>query len=334
VLPEFSNTDGDILSGQLDDVFLVPGQGVDPFGALASDFLADNQTVRHVLSVVDAVAVEHGYPAVTGLVLGHDAPSGQRDGAEQIAGYAASVAVLALLRERSLHPSAVVAQSMGEIAALVASGVYSVETGVRAVCLMNDAYASHPCEGGLVIAATDEQGARDLIGRVGSDDLVVAGVNTARQTLLGGGEEAVASLLNLVGQQGAPVLRRLPVQYVTHHPRLEPIARQFESALRLLPVHPLQVPLYSVVGRRWYTEDEDFCRALADCVTKPMHLRESLEQFSAHLPERFIEVGAGDNMGRAARALVRGSYTVAPLGRDLSWLSELIGPSAASVPQS
>ncbi len=305
---------------------------------MESHFLAQNRTVRRVLSVVDSVASEHGYPAVTDLVLGRKSPSVQQDGAEQLATYASSVAMLALLRERGTYPSAIVAQSMGEIAAWVAAGAHSVESGAHAVCFLNDAHAAHPCEGGLVIAATDEEGAKNLIRRVGSPDLVIAGLNTARQTLLSGGEEAVGSLLALVDQPGVPRLRRLSVPYATHHPRLEPIARQFESALRTLPMGPPQVPVYSIVGRRWYADadaDADaFYRSLADCVIKPMYLREALEQFSANRPERFIELGAGDNMTRATRIVLRGSSTIAPLARDIFWLSSFMGSSAVSGSQS
>ncbi|GAB3163351.1 hypothetical protein GCM10027059_17550 [Myceligenerans halotolerans] len=321
----------EILSGPLGDVFLVPGQGVDPVGAMARDSLAGSGTVRQALSVVDSVAADHGYPAVTGLVLGSANGSEQEYGATQLALYAASVAVLAVLREHGPRPGAVVGQSMGEIAARVASGVYSVESGARAVCFLNDAHAAHPCEGGLVMATAGEQGARELIARAGSSDLFIAGVITARHTLLVGGEEALGSLLALAGEPGVPALQRLSVQYTTHHPGLGPIRRQFESALRTLPIQPLQVPLYSVVGRRWYTDDDDFCGVLADCVTRPMYLLEALEQFSANLPERFIELGAGDSMTRAASVVLRGVATVAPLARDLSWFSDLIDPSASSV---
>lgn len=328
--PEDSRAITEILSGPLDNVFLLPGQGLNPFGALASDSLAGSETVRQTLSVVDSVAAEHGYPAVTGLVLGSANEPEEQYGAAQLALYAVSVAVLALLREHGLGPSAVVAQSMGEIAAHVASGVYSVESGARAVCFLHDAHAAHPCEGGLVMATADEQGAQELIARTGSSDLFIAGVITARHTLLVGGEEALGSLLTIAGEPGVPTLQRLPVPYATHHPGLEPIRRQFESALRGLPMQPLQVPLYSVVGRRWYTDD-DLCEALADCVTKPMYQLEALEQFSANPPERFIEIGPGDSMTRAASFVLRGVPTIAPLARDLSWFSDLIDSSASSV---
>lgn len=332
VLPDYSRTTLDVLSRPLDDVFLVPGQGVNPYHSMASDSLAQNHTVERVLAVVDSVAREHGYPAVTDLVIGREDRGGHQGGAAQLATYAASVAVLALLREHGVHPSAVVAQSLGEVAGWVAVGSYSVESGTRAVCFMNDAHAAHPFAGGLVLASTDEQGARELIERVGSADLAIAGLNTARHTLLSGGEGAVRSLLDLADQPGVPALRRLPVPYLMHHPRLEPVARQFEMSLRTLPMNPPEAPLYSVVGRNWYAdaaafEEDDFHRRLAEGITKPMYLREALEQFSGHLPKRFVELGPGNGMARATRAVLPGASTVAPLADDTSWLSGLVGPS-------
>lgn len=316
-------------------VYLVPGQGVSPYGSLSSDFIMDRRELfGSVLEQIDEVAIKCGYTRVGALVLGEEQLQQPAYGAEQLAHFASSVVLLTLLERHGLRPKAIVAQSFGEIAALVASGVYSIEAGAYAACFMNDAYASQPCEGGLVIVATGEDGAHELIARSGNSGLSIAGTNTARQTVLAGDEGAIASLLALVGQPEVPVIVRLPVPYLTHHPSLTGIANHFESALRSLPTEPLSVPVYSVVGRRWYAPEEDFSRALADCVIRPMYLREGLEQFENHRPAQLIELGAGDMVTRATRVVLRGAKTIAPLARDISWLEELMVSSSISPTQS
>lgn len=313
----------------LDDVFIAPGQGVSAFGALAHDFLrAETRTVDRVLSDVDEVVVDHGYPAVAPFVQGQDEERGRVPGVSQLAHYATAVTLLEILREHGVQPQAVVAQSLGESAALVAAGVLTVQDAAAGVCFLNDAYAAHPSEGGLVLVATDEVGARELIARSGAADLELAGINAPRQTLLSGGETAIAALLALDGTPGVPPMRRLPVPYLTHHSRLGAIHDDFERALRSLPNQAMRVPVYSVVGRRWYADGEDFSRALADCVTKPMHMREGLEQFAEHPPHRFVELGPGDMATRTTRSVLRGATTVAPLARDTGWMADLVGASA------
>jgi len=311
-----------------DPIYLVPGQGASPYGALAHEFLARSRTVSDVLERVDATSQAAGYPAVSRLLLDRETSPDQPHGAEQLAHYAASVALHAVLVECGFRPHSIVAVSLGEFAALVAAGVYSVESGALAVCAMNDAYTEHPSPGGLAVVAADEAGAQSLIQRAASPDLVIAGINAPKQTLISGSHEAIGDLLALASQPGLPIIRRLPVPYLTHHPRLEPAARYVEAALRQLPTGPLGVPVYSVVRRRWYTEDDDLAREVPYAMTDAMHLREGLEQFSGDLSRRFIELGAGDTATRAARTVLRGALTVAPLARNTSWTAQVIEASA------
>jgi len=324
VMPNHSRGESVLTVSQPGSVYVVPDLGVDPTGTLGRLALTPClEIITPILECVDEIATDYGYPAVAAIALGKQLLAYPQDGSLRLLHYATSVALSELLHEAGLRPRALVAQGFGEVAALVTAGVFSIEVGALAVCFLNDAHATHPCEGGSVAVTIDEIGARRLIDDVGPSDLHIAGTNTPRQTLISGDEEALISLITRASEKNVATFR-LPIPFLTHHPRLAPVADDLWAALRSLPTGAMATPVYSSAARRWYTPDEDFARVVAESVTRPAHLSEALLRTADLQPDQIIELGAGDIATRAVSAIFPGMATKAPLDRDAAWLEERI----------
>jgi acyl transferase domain-containing protein len=298
-------------------IFLVPGQGNDPRGALIPIYRtsgAPRSVMERALKEVDRVAAEHRFGSVRGVLLSESRPP-LAPGMAQLAGYAASVVLGRSLAATGIEPRAIVGQSFGEIAALVCAEVFDVTEGARAVCGLNAAFRDHEGRGAMVMVDTSEQETRKLLARVGRPDLLVACVNAPEETIVSGPNAAVAALLAL-DDPYLPRLRRLPVPYASHHPALSTVADRFRDSLSDMIQRPLRHPVLSPVRRRPYTDADDLRAALADCVVKPVHLTETLERLIDPEKLLFVEIGIGDSLCRCVRATLPGARTIAPLIYD------------------
>jgi [acyl-carrier-protein] S-malonyltransferase len=143
--------------------------------------------------------------------------------------------------------------------------------------------------------------------------LVVACVNAPDEVIVSGRIDAVEELLNK-----APVRTiRLPVPYAAHHPEMEPVAKRFLAGLRDVCQRPLRTVVHSPVRRRAYTDHDDLRRGLADCVTKPVRLPETLNTLGSGHP--FVEIGMGNALVRCVQRTLPGARTIAPLKDDAAF---------------
>ncbi|MEU1054315.1 acyltransferase domain-containing protein [Streptomyces sp. NPDC005876] len=306
-----------------DAVFVFPGQGIRPQGALAALYYpAERVPARaldaadQVLAEVDGVAAEHGYGSI-GDVLRH---AGQEEhlpyGVGPLACFAASVALAHALEAAGIVPRLLIGYSLGEFAALVYAGAFTVSEGTGLVCSLNTAYAPETGRGGCLLVDASEDGARELLRRTGSHDVVVACVNAPEQTVVSGPRYAIEALLAL-DSPPHPRLHRLPIPYAAHHPCLQGVADTFLRLGGTTPQRPLRRPTVSTARRRPCTDDDPLVAGLAACVTEPARFLETLHG----LPSRtrtgvFVETGVGDALTRSVCATWPRARALAPLAAD------------------
>jgi acyl-CoA oxidase len=301
-------------------VYLIPGQGGDPRGALRGLHAAEpwiRSAIDEVCAQIDPVGAAHGLPSVAGILLA-DQPTSLDYGVAPLAAYTASVALHRILADADVRPACVIGQSFGEISALVCAGAYTVAEGATAVCALNEAFRVALGHGGLILVRASLAETEKILGRLGRPDLVVACVDAADETIVSGPNDAVDALLALRDDEAddLPPLDRLAVPYASHHPELTAVAERFRAGLDPLTQRALRCHAISPVRRRAYTDSDDLRDALADCVVKPVQLVEIFE----NLPPKdrlFIEMGVGAGLCRCARVTLPGAHTLAPLAKPL-----------------
>jgi acyl-CoA oxidase len=305
-------------------VYLIPGQGGDPRGALRGLHAAESwirSAIDEVCAQVDLVGAAHGLPSVADVLLS-EFHSPLDYGLAPLAAYTASVALHRVLADADadadVRPACVIGQSFGEISALVCAGAYTVAEGATAVCALNEAFRIALGHGGLILVRASLAETEKILGRLGRPDLVVACVDAADETIVSGPNDAVEALLALRDHEtdGLPPLDRLAVPYASHHPELTAVAERFRAGLDPLTQRALRCRAISPVRRRTYTDSDDLRDALADCVVKPVQLVEIFE----NLPPKerlFIEMGVGASLCRCARVTLPGARTLAPLAKPL-----------------
>ncbi|WP_437520578.1 SDR family NAD(P)-dependent oxidoreductase [Sorangium sp. So ce726] len=220
---------------------------------------------------------------------------------------------VALLRSAGLEPDVVAGHSLGEIAALAASGAFPLATAAEVVCRRVLALRGAP-PGRMLAAHTGAERLRDEVHALGRDDVFVAVVNAADQAVASGTADGIAALERRLTGAGVRATV-LASRYAFHSPLLAPAVGPFASALVRAGAARPALATYSPIDRVHYGDGP-----LAPARLLPMHLVTPLD-FEAAVRDlhaagvrTFVECGGGG----ALTALARRS---APPGPDLRVIS-------------
>ncbi|MEV0675398.1 acyltransferase domain-containing protein [Actinosynnema sp. NPDC050436] len=276
--------------------FLFPGQGGYLPGALAES-RDSHPEVAEVVAELDAVARSFGRAEISSVLCDPDAP-----GADVLAEsdpetlhlalYGIAVASFRLLVASGLRPDVLIGHSFGEIAALAAAGVFTVEQGAVLVAHRDEALRRHGgVAGGLVVLGTGYRRARHLLGAVDSWELAVAVDNSPDQVVVSGPDAELGALVSAAEALGISVTR-LPVGYAFHNSRLlaaaaEDFAERASSMLKRRP----RIPVYSPILSRYLDGPGDVDALIADQLVRPVRFLDAVRTVHADGVRSFVECG-------------------------------------------
>lgn len=180
--------------------------------------------------------------------------------------------------------------SLGEYAALVASGALGFDDAVTLVAergaAMADAGEQHP---GTMLAMLggDDAAVRALAARLG---LTVANDNAPGQLVLSGAVDAVDAAEEVARDETGARARRLDVSGAFHSPLMEPAADRLAAALAQVDVRE---PAFSVYCNGTAAPFTDVRAELSANLLRGVRWRETLLALRAAGAERFVEHGPG-----------------------------------------
>jgi len=181
--------------------------------------------------------------------------------------------------------------SLGELAALVASGCLSERDGLELVALrgkLMQESGERAGDGGMLalLGAGAADHATELADAHG---LAVANDNSPQQVVLSGDRGAFADASVAAKELGLRPME-LPVTGAFHSPMMAEAVPEFEAALADVEIAPPRVTVLSAVTAAPF---EDVRAQLAQALTMPVRWRETMLAMRDRGGERFVEVGPG-----------------------------------------
>jgi [acyl-carrier-protein] S-malonyltransferase len=205
-----------------------------------------------------------------------------------------------------VQPGAAAGHSLGELAALAAAGVLTVDDALELVVLR-----------GRLMAEADDRGA--MIALVGADadeaakvaesaGLTVANDNAPGQIVLAGDKDKFDRAEEIAGELGKRTIR-LPVAGAFHSPSMAPAVAPFRAALDEVELGEPRFTVFSCASAQPFADVRD---ELARALIRPVRWRETFAALHEAGATRFIEVGPGKVLARLAKRIVPGTKVETP----------------------
>lgn len=253
--------------------FLFPGQGAQAPGMVkdvAESFSSAKKVIDDVSSIVNLDMAK--------LLWESDAAELSRSDNSQIAITAASLALMAALKDKNIEPSAAIGFSLGEFPALYAAGVLSFEDVVKVV-RQRGLIMQKVCE---EIAAKNEGHAPGMTAVLGLPpekvkeiasgikDAYAANMNSVKQTVVSGTFDALAAVEKAASEAGARRAVRLKVAGPFHSPLMQDAAVEFEKAIADVNFNDPKIKLFSNVTGKECVSGEEAKKSAVLHLTNPV----------------------------------------------------------------
>ena len=253
--------------------FLFPGQGAQAPGMVkdvAESFSSAKKVIDDVSSIVNLDMAK--------LLWESDAAELSRSDNSQIAITAASLALMAALKDKNIEPSAAMGFSLGEFPALYAAGVLSFEDVVKVV-RQRGLIMQKVCE---EIAAKNEGHAPGMTAVLGLSpekvkeiasgikDAYAANMNSVKQTVVSGTFDALAAVEKAASEAGARRAVRLKVAGPFHSPLMQDAAVEFEKAIADVKFNDPKIKLFSNVTGKECVSGEEAKKSAVLHLTNPV----------------------------------------------------------------
>ena len=251
-----------------DVVALFPGQG-----SLSGGAGAEWQSPRfwEVLARVSEAARLD----VAALLLTASDEEVVRTDRAQIATFALSIVGYYDLIERGIRPRYLLGHSLGELSALVAAGLLSIEDGARLIGVRGAAMAraAAATEGSMVALMGGDDGARAALE--GLDGVWVANINGTGQIVVSGTRAGLDDLLARHKELGWRRATPLPVGGAFHSPLMAPAQEELDKALTSVEWDSTESILISNVDAAVHVSSDEWRELLSRQLTSPVEFFEA-----------------------------------------------------------
>lgn len=225
--------------------------------------------------------------------------------------FTTSLLALTAVREEGIDNCAVAGHSLGEYAAMYASGMLPLEDAFKAIKLRSAAMAK---------AAESSHGAMAAV--VGADDALIAEVcgsvngfaapanyNSPVQTVIAGEAEAIDEAMAKFADQGKRCVK-LAVSAAFHTKLMQPAADEFKAQIADLKFNAPNCDFYSNLYGKKLDDFSDMPGYLAAHICSPVKFVSELNEMQNAGVEAFIELGPGHVLTGLVRKTLKGAVNV------------------------
>lgn len=218
-----------------------------------------------------------------------------------------SVIVFEILKEKGMKPDFTAGHSLGEYAALVASGSLSFEDALKVVklrgAMMQDAGENNPGTMAAVVGLKSDV-VKECCDKV---EAVVqaANFNSPVQTVISGSVDGVKEAMVVCKESGAKIVKELVVSGAFHSPLMESAVKPLSDSLDSVEINTPNCSFVPNVTAEVETDSNRIKSLLIDQVTAPVKWVDTVEIMLENGVERFIEVGPGKVLQGLVKSISR-----------------------------
>ena len=266
--------------------FIFPGQGSQYVG-MGKDFYETFPCAKEMIDLAEKVS---GIPMKE--LLFEENENINIIKYTQIAMLADELAIWSVLREKGVESAVNAGLSLGEYAALVASGVMTPEDAFRVVTKRGEFMQEAVPTGGAMTAVLGADTA--VIENICEETegiVSIANYNCPGQIVITGEQKAVDTAAAALKEAGAKRCTPLNVSGPFHSAMLLPAGEKLAAELEQVEIHKIAVPYITNVTADYVTDSSQVKELLKKQISSSVRWQQSVERMIADGVEAFIEIG-------------------------------------------
>lgn len=225
--------------------------------------------------------------------------------------FTASLISLTAVRENGIENAAVAGHSLGEYAAMYASGMLSLEDAFKAIKLRSEAMAkAAEATGGAMAAVIGCD--NDTIEKICSETegfVAPANYNSPVQTVIAGETAAVDAAAAKLAELGKRTVK-LAVSAAFHTKLMQSAAEEFKAAVSGFAFHAPNCDYYANLLGRKLDGFDDMPSYLAAHICSPVRFVDELNAMNEAGIEAYVELGPNKVLTGLVKKTLRGAVAV------------------------
>ena len=280
--------------------FIFPGQGSQYVG-MGKDFYETFPCAKEMIDLAEKVS---GIPMKE--LLFEENENINITKYTQIAMLADELAIWSVLREKGVESAVNAGLSLGEYAALVASGVMTPEDAFRVVTKRGEFMQEAVPTGGAMTAVLGADTAViENICKETEGIVSIANYNCPGQIVITGEQKAVDTAAAALKEAGAKRCTPLNVSGPFHSAMLLPAGEKLAAELEQVEIHKIAVPYITNVTADYVTDSSQVKELLKKQISSSVRWQQSVERMIADGVDTFVEIGPGKTLEGFLRKIDR-----------------------------
>ena len=225
--------------------------------------------------------------------------------------FTASLIALTAARENGIENCAVAGHSLGEYAAMYASGMLSLEESYKAIKLRSEAMAKAAEMSGGAMAAilrSDNETIEKVLAEV-NGFVAPANYNSPEQTVIAGEAAAVDEAIEKLSALKARCVK-LAVSAAFHSKLMNSAAEEFKTASAGLDFKAPSCDFYSNVYGKKLTDFSDMPSYLASHICSPVKFVDEMNEMNNAGIEAYVELGPNKVLTGLVKKTFKGANAV------------------------
>ena len=225
--------------------------------------------------------------------------------------FTASLIALCAARENGLECSAVAGHSLGEYAAMYASGMLSLEDSYKAIKLRSEAMAkaAENCGGAMAAVIGCDNETIESVCAQTEGFVAPANYNSPVQTVIAGESAAIDRAIAAFAELGKRSVK-LAVSAAFHTKMMQGAADEFKAAVAGFSFAAPTVDFYANLYGRKLEDFSDMPSYLAAHICSPVRFADELNAMNAAGIEAFVELGPNKVLTGLVKKTLRGAIAV------------------------